>query len=56
VNTNQGPTTTSTCAGLSRQNGGLLFMSCGTAGDISVPAPSPTPAPTTQSSLTIGPE
>ncbi len=30
---------TYTCAGLSRKEGGLLFQSCGTAGDIFVPPP-----------------
>jgi hypothetical protein len=43
VNTSVSLTTTVTCAGLSRQNGGMLFTSCG-ARNVSIPAPAPTPS------------
>jgi hypothetical protein len=46
VNTNVSATTTATCTGLSRQNGGLLITSCSSGHDVSIPAPSPTPTPT----------
>jgi hypothetical protein len=46
VNTNTSATTTATCMGLSRQNGGLLITACSSGHDVSIPAPSPTPTPT----------
>jgi hypothetical protein len=45
VNTNQTATTTATCTGLSRQNGGLLVSSCGAGRNVYLPAATPTPAP-----------
>lgn len=38
VPTRHNTTTTYTCAGLSRKDGGLLFSSCGADGDVYVPA------------------
>jgi hypothetical protein len=43
IPTRHDSTTTYTCAGVSRKDGGLLFSWCGGDGDISVPAPAPTP-------------
>jgi hypothetical protein len=47
VNTSVTQTSSATCTGLSRQNGGLVISSCSSRHDISIPAPAvPSPIPT----------
>jgi hypothetical protein len=54
VNTSVTATTTATCTGLTRQNGGLLITSCSSGHDVSIPAPPPTtPTPVLSPSPTM---